>query len=85
VRRRIFFFPAQRELFHALFTLQVAATFAGRGDGENASATAIGVFTGSAGALAWRRPWQRWGWKQRRTMIIDHALREQEAYRATLK
>jgi hypothetical protein len=37
--------------------LQVAATFAGRGDAENTSAMAVGVFGASATAMAWRRPW----------------------------
>ncbi|MCC7206617.1 MAG: hypothetical protein IT323_04885 [Anaerolineae bacterium] len=49
--------PSRRSLLRALSLLQVAATFAGRGDAENTSAMAIGVFGASATALAWRRPW----------------------------
>lgn len=49
--------PARRSLLRALSLLQVAATFAGRGDAENTSAMALGVFGASATARAWRRPW----------------------------
>lgn len=49
--------PSRRSLLRALSLLQVAATFAGRGDAENTSAMAIGVFGASTTALAWRRPW----------------------------
>jgi hypothetical protein len=54
---RLRFSPSRRSVLRALSLLLVAATFAVRGDAENTSAMATGVFGASAMALAWKRPW----------------------------
>jgi len=74
------FWPVRRDLANALNTLHAAATFAGRGDSLNTAAVVIGVFTGAGGAMAWRRPWKRFGWRERRAEIIATARREQQAH-----
>ncbi len=78
VMRSIYFWPVRRDLSKALNTLHAAATFASRGDSTNTAAIVIGVFTGAGGALAWRKPWQRFGWRQRRAQIIAAARHEQQ-------
>src|SRR2546423_12712721 len=44
IRKQIRFIPLRRDLSHAAMTLQVAATFAARGDAENNAAVLICVF-----------------------------------------
>ena len=78
IHRIIWFSPARRDLARALSTLQVALAFAGRGDSQHTAAMALGVFSGAAGALAWRRPWQRLRWRQRQAEVIATARREQQ-------
>ena len=81
IRRVILFPPLRRDLRSAARTLQMAATFAGRGDAENAAAMSIGVFTNAASALSWRRPWTRFGWRKRRAEVVAMAVNEQKAHR----
>lgn len=83
VRRVIVFGPLRRDLASAASTLQLAATFAGRGDAENTAAMSVGVFTNTASALSWRRPWTRLGWRKRRAEVIALAVSEQRAFRDT--
>jgi hypothetical protein len=80
IRQRIGFRPVRRNLSNAVRTLQAAATFASRGDAPNAAAVAIAVFTSSASASAWRRPWMRLRWQKDRVEVIARARREQRRY-----
>ena len=81
IRHKIGFRPVRRNLSNAVRTLQAAATFASRGDAANASAVAIAVFTSSASALAWRRPWTRLRWQAARADVIARARSEQRLHR----
>ena len=85
IRRRIGFDPLRRDLSHAVNTLHAAATFAARGDAENAAAVVIGVFTHAASAQTWHRPWTRLGWKRRRHDVIVSAQREQQLQQQRLR
>ncbi len=80
IRQHIAFTPLRRDLSKAVTTLQAAITFAVRGDAENAAAVVIGVFTNSASAVSWRRPWSRLSWARRRVEVIAQAQREQNDY-----
>jgi hypothetical protein len=82
IKRRIAFTPVRRNLSNAVRTLQAAATFATRGDAVNASALVIAVFTSSASAIAWRRPWTRLRWQKERGEVIARARQEQALHRA---
>lgn len=77
--RRVRLAPARRHLLRALSLLQVAATFAGRGDLENTSAMALGVFGASATAVAWRRPWTLFTVRRRAQQASETARAEQMA------
>ena len=77
VRRVIRFGPLRRDLMKATKMFHAGATFAGRGDAENTSAIIIGVFVHTASAQTWRRPWTRFGWRERRAQVIATARREQ--------
>lgn len=79
VRKTIRFGPLRRDLSHALNTLHAAATFAARGDSDNAAVVVIGVFTNASSALAWRRPWLHLSWRKHRAEVIASARREQSA------
>lgn len=81
VRRTRRFQPARRDLMGALSALNASATFAGRGDSENAAAMAVGVVVGARSALAWRRPWQHFRWRERRAAIIHAARQEQISHK----
>jgi hypothetical protein len=80
IRRAIIFLPLRRDLFQAAKTLQVASTFAVRGDAQNTSAVVVGVFVGAASAMTWRRPWQRFAWRKQRAQIIAETMRAQQEY-----
>lgn len=82
IDHHIVFGPLRRDLSHAISTLQAAATFAGRGDAENTAAVVIGVFTHTASALSWRRPWTRLNLTRLRSMAISSARAAQNAYLA---
>lgn len=79
--RGLWFAPPRRDLVRALRMLRAAATLAGHSDPASAAAVAIGVFTGAASAITWRRPWTRFGWRKQRAAIIAQARQEQNAQR----
>ena len=81
IRERIAFEPLRRDLARAVNTLNIAATFAARGDAENTAAVVIGVFTHATSAQVWRRPWTRFTWQQQRSAVIMRVQQEQNAYR----
>ncbi len=84
IRQRIAFGPLRRDLARAVNTLNIAATFAARGDAENTSAVVIGVFTHAISVQAWRRPWTRLMWGRQRAEVIAKVRREQSAYRSRI-